>query len=122
MKIAAGILVLLGLGNLAGIIPAVQSGAKLDTLFAVLIGCACLGVAAGILKKKSFAWPLGFVVIGLGALYVPINALPFAFGKEGVERTVLVSSCVVGPLLVAAYWSRVWYRQRSYFTQNEETA
>jgi len=122
MKIAALILIVLGLGNLAEVFPAIQSGTNLEALFAFVLGGACLGVATGILKKRRFAWPLGFAVILLSALYFVVSTLPFAQGKEGAERVVLLSGCTIGALLVAAGWARVWYKQRGYFTRDEERA
>jgi hypothetical protein len=119
MKILAAILLLLGLGNLVG---ALAGGPRWETVLGVVIGVALIAVAAGILKRKSFAWPLGFTAIGLGTIYFVVSSLSFAAGKEGFERIVLLSSCVIGALLVAAYWSWIWYRQRGYFVPDEPTA
>ena len=90
-------MLLLGLGNLVG---AFAGGARWETVLGVVIGVALIAVAAGILKRKSFAWPLGFTAIGLGTIYFVVSSLSFAVGKEGVERIVLLSSCVIGALLV----------------------
>jgi hypothetical protein len=112
MKILAAILLLLGLGNLAAVF---AGGTKWEMVFGVIIGVALIAVASGILRKKSFAWPLGFATIGLGTIYFIVCSLSFAVGKEGAERIVLLLSCVIGAVLVAAYWSWAWCRQRPYF-------
>jgi len=113
MKVVAAILLLCGFGNL---VAASDGGAVWwAATFSAVIGGALIAVAVGILRKKAFAWPLGFAAIGLGATHFVVGVLSFAIGKEGVARTVIISSCLVGALLVTAYWSWLWYRQREYF-------
>ncbi len=74
-----------------------------------------ISVAFGILKKRPFAWPLGFFLIGLSAIYYVLSLLPFALEKTGFERAVLLSASIIGALLVTLYWGFIWHRQRIYF-------
>ena len=114
MKVVAAILLLCGLGNL---VAAFDGGAVWwAATFSAVTGGSLIAVAVGILGKKAFAWPLGFAAIGLGATHFVVVAFSFAVGKEGAERTVLISSCLIGAVLVTAYWSWLWYRQREYFS------
>ena len=114
MKVVAAVLLLCGFGNLV----AAFDGRAVwwAATFSAVIGGALIAVAVGILRKKAFAWPLGFAAIGLGAIHFVFGVLSFAVGKEGVARTVIISSCFIGALMVTAYWSWLWYRQREYFS------
>jgi hypothetical protein len=123
MKILAYFLVLAGIVGVLGAAPALFGGAgRLKAVFALIDGLMALLVGAGILKKKRFAWPLGFAFILMGALYFIAEVVPFALQKQGAERTVILASCVIGSALVCIFWASVWYRQRIYFSAEETDA
>lgn len=120
-EIVAVIVGLLGIANLAGIVPAIRAGAPaLEIALILIFGACAVIVAAGILKKKRGCRPYGYAAILSAAAYFAVSVWYFATQKEGVERLVLLSASIVGALLVSAFWCFVWYRQQKYFLPDEE--
>lgn len=120
MKIVAAVLALLGAGNLIGFITAIVKGSFTVDQAADLPSCLlAFLVAWGILKKKRYAWMLGFVLIAISAIYFPVNVSHSTQLPNG-DRVLILTISSIGALVVAIYWTVLWRGQRSYFYPNEK--
>jgi hypothetical protein len=123
MKIVAAALAIGGIANLAGGIIALVKGGPArsvttDFIFAFLI----LLIAWGVVKKRRYAWILGFVVILASAIGFVWDVSHFAPVQSGNDRVVVLVFSWIGASLVAIYWSVLWYGQRRYFDAEDEAA
>ncbi|MDB6095121.1 MAG: hypothetical protein JWM32_2683 [Verrucomicrobia bacterium] len=116
MKIVAVVLVIFGVGNLIGSIAALGKGGITVTVASEFSsGMLALLVAWGILKKKRYAWILGFVLIATAAIYFPVSVFRSLPAQNGTDQIVLLMFGTLGALAVAIYWAVLWRAQRSYF-------
>lgn len=123
MKIVAAALAIGGIANLAGGIIALVKGGPArsvttDFIFAFLI----LLIAWGVVKKRRYAWILGFVVILASAIGFVWDVSHSAPVQSGNDRVVVLVFSWVGASLVAIYWSVLWYGQRRYFDAEDKAA
>lgn len=120
MKIVASILALLGVGNLVGFITAIAKAGFTGALLADLIpGLLAFLVAWGILKRKRYAWVLGFVLIVISAVSFPVRVIQTTPTQSGTDHFVLLAFSTLGALAVAIYWAVLWRAQRDYFHAKE---
>ena len=121
MKKAAIILAILGAMNLTGlsrIFDAVNNPRWPLTLLASILGTLLLSVAVGIWLRWIFAWHLGFVALALGSVYFVVGVFFMLPAVSVNEKVIILISCFIGAILVAAYWSVIWYRQKKWFLTN----
>jgi hypothetical protein len=118
MRITAVIIAIFGILNLRALPAAFH---QIDNrrwplmLLASVLGVLLLTAAIGIWTKKIFTWYLGFIAIAwASASFVAqvFYSLPDVSNKQ---KVIIRVSCLVGAVLVAAYWSIVWYRQKKWF-------
>lgn len=107
---------LAGLGNIyegaTGF--SIQSPAQVVLpLLAVLGGIACVICGVGVWQRRLFAWHLGFGLVAWASGYFVLSSVlqPLPDGFNGMPIWLATLGAVVG----AAFWARVWYRQREIF-------
>jgi hypothetical protein len=85
-------------------------------LFGSLFGIFLIWIAFGIWRRRIIAWQLGFLAIALSAVFFVVQVC-FDLPAVGTGQKVLIISVAsVGGILVAVYWSVVWYRQKKWFS------
>lgn len=118
MRTTALILALFAAGNLARAIWTICSGSNSrwpEALCLGLLAIFLLAVAVGIWRKRFLAWRLGFAAIALGAFNFIIRVCSKLPAVNRGQKTVIITSCLIGGVAVAVYWSVIWYRQRKWF-------
>jgi hypothetical protein len=121
MRIVAAALTLGGLANLVGFISvAVKGGATVSLATYFIFSFLSLLLAWGILKKKRYAWFLGFAFIGISAIYFPLNVSHSTQMQNAGDRVLILTISSVGTLVVAIYWAILWRGQRSCFYPSEK--
>jgi hypothetical protein len=122
MRITATIVALFGVLNLRAlprVIPFTDNPRWPLMLLASILGILLIWVSVGIWTRRIFAWRLGFVAIALSAAYF-IAQVCFTLTAVGTgEKAIIVSACSLVGLLVAGFWSVVWYRQKKWFANNQ---
>ena len=122
MRIAAIIIAIFGAMNLMALPRAFHFADNPRwplTLLACILGILLLSVAVGIWRRRIFAWQLGFGAIVLSAAYFFAEVCFTLPAVTVSQKVVILISCFVGGVLVAAYWSVVWYRQRKWFINDQ---
>jgi hypothetical protein len=80
-----------------------------------VFGAFLIWIAVGIWKRRLAAWRFGFVAIVLCTVDCIVEicfALP---DVSTVQKFIIIISSLVGGILVAAFWSFIWYRQKNWF-------
>jgi hypothetical protein len=75
-------------------------------------GLCMLGLAAGVYRRKQWAWRLGIFLIGASGLTTVFQA----FASSQVPGSVIFRLIFCGlAVAVTIYWGRWWYAQRVHF-------
>jgi hypothetical protein len=118
MNIAAALIALVGvLGFLSfpvGILSATNSQWPLSLAYSVL-GAWLIWIAFGIWKRRIAAWRHGFAAIVLSSVACVVQVCFELPAVSTGQKVVIIVSCFIGGVLVAAYWSFIWYRQKKWF-------
>ncbi len=77
-------------------------------------GCAMLGLAYGVYRRRRWAWQIGLGLIAAAAIGSNYQMFTSTEFPEGVVFKIVF--CVLS-LAVALYWGWWWYAQRIYFSQ-----
>ena len=121
MKKVAIIIAIFGVLNLralSGVFDMVNNPRWPLMLLASISGALLLSVAIGIWMRWIFAWHLGFVALVLTLVYF-IAGVFFTLPAVSInQKVIILVSCFVGGILVAAYFSIIWYRQKKWFLTN----
>jgi hypothetical protein len=119
MKVVAIIVALCGvLGFLSFPVGILSSGSSPWPLLLAdsVFGAFLIWIAVGIWKRRMAAWRYGFVAIVLIAVTFVVQVCFELPAVSTVQKIVIIISCLVGGIPVAAYWSFVWYRQKKWFS------
>lgn len=84
-------------------------------LLASVLGSLLLAAAFGIWTRKVFAWYLGFITIAWASLYFAAQVSYSLPNVSNVQKVIIRVVCLGGAILVVAFWSVVWYRQKKWF-------
>jgi hypothetical protein len=125
MKKTSVIIGILGLGALCEFFGAFFEAGTLHRLLSVfggLLGILLIAVAVGLWEGRLFAWRLGFVAIIFAAVLFLAEVSLELPAVSTTEKIIILSSSLIGGALVAAFWSVVWYRRRSWFTTEKQRA
>ena len=117
MKVAALIIAVFGVLNSLSLLGLFRPHARPwpFLLAASVLGVFMILIAIGIWMRHVAAWRLGFLAIALcGAYSVADGWFRLPAGSAN-GKAVLMIAWPVGVILVATYWSVVWYRQKKWF-------
>ena len=121
MRIAAAIIALFGVLNLLSLPMGIHNNSV--SMWPLLLarsgfGAYLIWIAAGIWKRHLVVWKHGFVAIIWMATAFVVQVCFKLPAVSTAQKTVIVISCSVGGILVAVYWSFVWYRQKKWFLKD----
>ena len=120
MRTTAVIIAIFGIFNLRALPTAlrqVENPRWPLILLASVLGILLLTAAIGIWTQKKFAWYLGFLAIAWASVYFGAQVLYSLPEVSNVQKVIICVLCLVGAVLVTAFWSIVWYRQKKWFFQ-----
>ncbi len=80
-----------------------------------VLGLCLIVVGIGIWKRLLFAWYVGFMAIVLVCAHFIVQVWYFVPHVSDTETTVIRLSCFISAVLICAYWTAVWLRQRNWF-------
>jgi len=118
MKIAATIIGIFGLWHLMYLPKAFHLADNPKWLLDVWVcisGILLLLISLGILKRWIFVWYLAFVFLVLSPISVLVHVCHTLPAVSTGEKALIISLCSVGSILVSAFWSFLWYRQKKWF-------